>query len=229
VTAVPGTPAIGTHGGEFGEEPVAGLPAALPPGERILWQGRPHWPSLARHAFHVRLVAGYFALLGLWRGLAAYEDGAGATDVALALLTPAAIGALVIAAAAAVAWYAARTTRYTITTRRVVMRIGMALTVSVNLPFAVVAKADLRRHRDGTGDISLALLPPARASFVVFWPHARPWHFRRPQPMLRGLSDPDAVAQILSRALAAAASMPVAPLVADRPERDPAGAAPVAA
>jgi hypothetical protein len=42
----------------------SGLPGALPEGETIQWQGSPDWRSLARHAFHVRKVAVYFALLG---------------------------------------------------------------------------------------------------------------------------------------------------------------------
>jgi hypothetical protein len=219
----------GHHEEDFGHEPTPGLPEVLPPGERILWQGAPHWPSLARHAFHLRAVALYFVLLAAWRLASAIEDGADATGLLLAGLWPIGIGAVLIAAACGVAWYAAQTTRYTITSSRVVFRIGMALTVSVNLPFRVVAAAELRRHRDGTGDLSLAITPPARVSWVMFWPHARPWHFRRPQPMLRGIAEPEKVAQILARALAASAAMPVA-AVADAPrDSRPAQSTPLAA
>lgn len=217
------------HREDFGYEPVLGLPQALPPGERILWQGAPRWTSLARHAFRLGWVALYFALLGLWRGLSAYEDGAAASDVIITALWPVGIGGVVILAAAWIARYAARTTRYTITNRRLVFRIGMALTVSVNVPFNVIAAATVRRHRDGTGDISLAIAPPARVSWVMFWPHARPWHFRKPQPMLRGLAEPDRVAQILSRALAAAADMPVAAVEPAASADDARHATPVAA
>jgi hypothetical protein len=213
---------------DFQGEPVRGLPAVLPPGERILWQGAPRWPSLALHAFRLRWVAAYFVLLAAWRAASAYEDGADTTAVLLAGLWPIGIGGVVLAVACAVAWYAARTTVYTITNRRVVFRIGMALTVSINLPFAVVGAASLVRHRDGTGDIALAVAPPARVSWVMFWPHARPWRFRRPQPMLRNVPEPERVAQILARALAAAADMP-APAVSEQPRDAADHARPVAA
>ena len=48
---------------EYENEPVRGLPGVPPPGERILWQGSPDWRTLARTAFHTRLIAGYFAVL----------------------------------------------------------------------------------------------------------------------------------------------------------------------
>ena len=50
---------------DFEFEPVRGLPAMLPPGERLLWQGNPAWRSLAIRAYHVRKVALYFAVLVL--------------------------------------------------------------------------------------------------------------------------------------------------------------------
>ncbi len=51
---------------EYEIEPIPGLPGDLPPGERILWQGKPDWRMLARTAFHTRIVAGYFVLLSVW-------------------------------------------------------------------------------------------------------------------------------------------------------------------
>jgi hypothetical protein len=40
--------------GDFDFEPVPGLPAELPAGETMIWQGRPQWRSLAVRAFHIR-------------------------------------------------------------------------------------------------------------------------------------------------------------------------------
>ncbi|MEE4298463.1 MAG: hypothetical protein V2J24_03380, partial [Pseudomonadales bacterium] len=48
---------------EYEDEPVHGLPALLPEGERIVWQGSPCPVRLAKSAFHLRAVAIYFALL----------------------------------------------------------------------------------------------------------------------------------------------------------------------
>jgi hypothetical protein len=89
------------------------------------------------------------------------------------------------------------------------MRFGIALSMTVNLPYTLVASAAAKLHADGSGDLSLALLKPHRVSYIFFWPHARPWHLLRPQPTLRGIADAGAVAQILGRALAGAASVPV--------------------
>ena len=58
-------------------EPVHGLPAHLPQGERLLWQGAPSWRSLAIRAFHVRKVAIYFGLFGLWQIGSALASGQG--------------------------------------------------------------------------------------------------------------------------------------------------------
>ncbi len=52
---------------DFNFEPRRGLPALLPEGERLLWQGSPRWQSLAVRAYQVRKVIVYFAILVLWR------------------------------------------------------------------------------------------------------------------------------------------------------------------
>ena len=223
MSAAPGSGA-GAHAEDFGYEPLPGLPQLLPPGERVLWQGRPQWFAFARHAFHLLPLSLYFVLLAAWRLVATIEDGGTAQDIALAALWPIGLGGIVVLVAGLVGWYAARTTRYTITNRRVVFRIGIALTVSVNLPFNVVSAAALRRHRDGTGDITLAIARPARIAWLMFWPHVRPWRIRTPQPMLRNVAEPERVAQILARALAGSAAMPVPSRAATGPARSPAPA-----
>jgi len=50
---------------DFDFDPVRGLPEVLPAGERMLWQGSPRWQDMALHAFHVRKVAVYFAVITL--------------------------------------------------------------------------------------------------------------------------------------------------------------------
>jgi hypothetical protein len=164
----------------------------------------PRWQSMARHAFHVRKVALYFlALLVLhlvWK-LSAGEPPLDALGGALWL---AALAALAVGLLALLAWAMSRASLYTITSRRVVMRFGVAIPISVNLPFAQITKAALRAHGDGTGDIPLTMSGPVRAPYIVFWPHARPWHFSPPQPMLRAVPDAAKVAGILASALEAA-------------------------
>lgn len=186
---------------EFDSEPVRGLPEHLPPGERILWQGAPRWRSLWRRLFRVRMIAVYFAILMVWRFAANTSDGATTAEalVAAAVLVP--VLAAALALFALLAWAIARTTVYTITSRRLVLRFGVALPMSINLPFDVVTAADLKTYADGTGDISVALRGGHRCGYAVLWPHARPWRFGRPEPTLRCIPEAARVADVLSRAL----------------------------
>jgi hypothetical protein len=180
-----------------------GVPVRLPGGERMLWQGRPRWRSLARRAFHVRKVAAYFALLGLWRVADGAWAGEGAGGVASGLAILAAVAACSIGLLGLLAWLFARTTVYTITSRRVVIRFGVALPMSVNIPFAQVGSAGLMAWPDGTGDIPLQLTGQGRIAYLHLWPNVRRWRFTRPEPMLRNVPDAERVAGILARALVA--------------------------
>ncbi|NKN32423.1 photosynthetic complex putative assembly protein PuhB [Marichromatium bheemlicum] len=187
---------------EYDFEPIRGLPEQLPPGEELLWQGAPRWTTLARRAFHVRKIAVYFLLLAVVLAFGWAEQG-GVAAVVQGTLWIALLAALAIGALALLAWGMARTTVYTITSRRLVMRIGVALPMMMNLPFAQIRSVDLRRYADGTGDIPLLLAESARPSYVLFWPHVRPWTFSPPRPMLRAIPDVDRVAGVLADALKA--------------------------
>lgn len=195
-----------THGhDDFAGEPVPGLPEKLPEGERILWQGAPDWKALAVEAFHIRKVALYFVLLMAWRVAASLEAGAGLTaagTAALALLpsAAAAVGLLSLAA-----WMSARATLYTITNRRVAMRIGVALTKTFNIPFPAIESAQLKVSPKGTGDIALVLQAGSRIGYAHLWPHARPWFVNRPQPALRAIAQAGKVAAELRTAMEAQA------------------------
>ena len=126
---------------EHDDEPLPGLPERLPEGERILWQGAPDWRAVARRVFWTRPVAIYFTLFAAWSAIDALEQGAGTADAlvsasAVALPAAAALGLLYL-----LAYITARTTIYTITNRRVALRIGVAMQIIVNLPFNKLAGA----------------------------------------------------------------------------------------
>jgi hypothetical protein len=192
---------------DFAVEPVRGLPEKLPEGEHILWQGVPDWRVLARTAFHTHAVAGYFALLMAWRAGANYaktQDMAQAAISASALLP---LAALAIALLLGLAWATSRGTVYTITNKRVAMRIGLALTKTLNLPFAAVASADLALRPGNNGDLVLKMRENPRLGWFHIWPHARPWRLREPEPMLRAVADAPHVAMLLASALREAARL----------------------
>ncbi len=200
-------------------EPVCGLPERLPPGERILWQGSPEVRSLARRAFHVRKLALYFAVLLAWRVASGLIAGKSLATVAVSGIWFVPLALVAVGLPALFAWLYARTTVYTITNRRVVMRFGVALPMSLNLPFRTVAAAGLRTYADGTGDIPLMLRGSDRIAYLHLWPNARPWRVTHPEPMLRGVPEAGKVAEVLADALAAttAPSLVARPAEAQRP------------
>ncbi len=184
---------------DFAFEPVRGLPEALPPGEHILWQGAPVARRLAVEAMGVRWVAGYFAALALFRVSSSSADmplaEAWKYGVPFAL-----IGAVACAIICGLAWVQAKATVYTLTNKRVGMRIGAALTMTLNLPYTRIGSADLDLRRGGTGTLAFDLMDDTRFSYLMTWPHVRPWRVARTQPALRCIPDAARVAQIMSDA-----------------------------
>ncbi|WP_397544051.1 photosynthetic complex putative assembly protein PuhB [Roseovarius salis] len=192
---------------DFAFEPVKGLPERPPKGEQILWQGRPHWWALTRESLNLTWVAGYFVLLAAWRFVTLVDQIP--TGAALAASSPLLVmGGLVCALLLAIGIVQARSTVYTITTSRVAMRIGAALTVTLNLPYTQIRNADLDLRRGGTGTIALELKEETRLSYLVCWPHVRPWKMRRTQPALRCIPDAQRVATLLADAAQARVTAP---------------------
>jgi len=190
---------------EFEAEP--GLPEPLPHGERLLWQGSPDWRVMAREALHTRSLSVYFAVVLAWRGATVLSNGGTLLDAGVAVLWLLPLAALAIAVLTLMAWLIARTSVYTITDKRVVMRIGVVLSITFNLPYSQIESAGLRTHADGSGDVTLLLNDADRIAYVHLWPHARPWRVKRTEPMLRALPQARSVASILSMALADAAGV----------------------
>jgi hypothetical protein len=203
---------IESHGHEHELEPQYGLPERLPANEKILWQGSPDARVLARSAFHIRKLALYFVALVAINAASVVADGATAMDVLLALVWPAGLSALALGGVWTLAWLTARTAVYTVTDRRVVMRIGIVLTLTFNLPLRTLETAAMRQGPDGHGDIVLALKGPDHIAWLHLWPHARPWHLTRTQPMLRALPQVANVAALLQKAWSAQTGGAVEPL-----------------
>jgi hypothetical protein len=179
---------------EYDHEPIRGLPGDLPEGERILWQGAPDWRVFARNALYTRWIAGYFAVLAL---------AAAGTGSLFGLAATIASGAIGVGLLTIFARLVAKTTVYTLTNRRVVLRIGVALNKCINLPLAQIGSADLRPQANGHGDIALSLIGAHRLGYAMLWPHARPLRFGKPEPMLRAIPEAEKVAGMLARASAA--------------------------
>lgn len=192
---------------DFAIEPVEGLPERPPEGEQILWQGRPNWWALAKESLNLYWVAGYFMLLAAWRFMTVIDQVTFGKAI-WASLPFLIMGGVVCALLVVIAIVQARATMYTITNRRVAMRIGAALTVTLNLPFTQIKNADLDLRKSGTGTIALDLLGDTRLSYLVCWPHVRPWVMRHTQPALRCIPDARHVAGLLAEAAEARISVP---------------------
>lgn len=188
---------------DFKFEPIRGLPERLPDGEEILWQGAPGWLGLAFSVFHVRLVAVYFAAIAASRVAFAIVDGQPVATAVAYLAWPSALAFAAIAVLCLIAWGYQKTTVYTITNRRIVIRSGIAFQVTFNLPFRVISNVGLRLHRDRTGDIALTLNTADRIGYAHLWPHVRPWKLTNVQPMIRNVGAPQQVAATLADALLA--------------------------
>lgn len=191
-----------TGGPEHDYEPVPGLPGRLPPGEIILWQGAPLSSAVSRQVMKTRWIAGYFAVLVIWNVSAGLYDGRSAGEILFSSGALAILSAIAIALLEAFAWGVQKTTMYTITNKRLVMRIGVALSASFNLPFTRIVSADMREGKDGVGDIALTLAPGDRLSWLVFWPHVRGFRKGALMPQMICLKNVAIAANVLSAALA---------------------------
>ncbi|MEL6642434.1 MAG: photosynthetic complex putative assembly protein PuhB [Pseudomonadota bacterium] len=184
---------------DFAVEPIEGLPETPPAGEMILWQGKPKTYALARDALNLHWVAGYFVLLAIWRaGVSSTEmpfSQAAVLGIPFLILGAVTCGVLLL-----MAWVMARTTVYTITTARVALRVGAALTVTLNLPYTRIGSADLKLRGDGTGTLVFDTLGETRLSYLVLWPHVRPWRMKKTQPAMRSIPDAEKVAAIFAEA-----------------------------
>jgi Bacterial PH domain len=176
---------------EYDHEPVRGLPGDLPEDEHIIWQSAPDWTQLVKAALHIRLSTAYFAAIVIW----AVSRGDMNTAVAVSVL-----GAVVVGLFTLFAWGVSRTTVYTLTNRRLVLRIGVALNKCINLPLSEIETANLKMLPGGYGNIVLTLKGAPRLGYIMLWPHARSMRFVRPQPMLRAIPDARNVAAMLFKA-----------------------------
>lgn len=191
-----------TGGPEHDHEPVPGLPGRLPRGEIILWQGAPASGLVSRQITKTRWIAGYFAILAIWNASAGIYDGQTAGAILFSTAALVIMAALAIGLLEAFAWGVHRTTMYTITNKRVVMRIGVALSATFNLPFTRIVSVDMREDANGAGDLALTLAPGDKLSWLVFWPHVRGFRKGALMPQMICLTDVAIAGNVLSAALA---------------------------
>jgi Bacterial PH domain len=98
-----------------------------------------------------------------------------------------------------------------------VMRVGIVLSVTFNLPYRAIEAAGLKTCSGGMGDIPLSLGGKDRIAWMQLWPHARPWRLKKPEPMLRSVPDATRVAALLAQAWSTERQLPATEPAAARP------------
>ncbi|MEO1639669.1 MAG: photosynthetic complex putative assembly protein PuhB [Pseudomonadota bacterium] len=184
---------------DFNFEPIKGLPEELPEGEHILWQGSPDPARLAREAWGLRWVMAYFGLLAFWRFGVSMADFP-LTESLLHAVPFVLSGVIASGILYGIAYVQARSAVYTLTNKRVAMRIGAALTMTLNLPYNWIGTARLDLKKSGHGTLAFELIGETRISYLMTWPHVRPWRIARTQPALRCIPEAEKVAALFAEA-----------------------------
>lgn len=184
---------------------IRGVSHPLPAGERLLWEGAPGFGAVLSHVFHWQWIAGYFAVVfGYWAVVT--ESPIGSDVWWGAALFRLVLSGFVLGTAVGLSKAISLTTWYAITTQRVVLRIGMVFSVSINVPFTLIESAGVGRFRDGSGQVTLVIATGHRIAYSALWPHCRVFRLNQPEPVLRGLADAERVGRILADAVVAAAA-----------------------
>jgi hypothetical protein len=185
-------------------EAQLGLPEKLPKGESILWQGAPDFKAVTLRVFHMRALLIYFGILLAYRLFSGLYDGDAIASLGMSMLWMTLLSATCLGLVAYFAHLICSTTLYTLTDRRIVMRIGIVLNMTFNLPLSKIQSAGLNVGENGIGDIPLKLDSTSKIALFHLWPHAKPGAWANPEPMLRCIPNSQKVASLLSDAWAKA-------------------------
>ena len=193
-----------------------GLPDHLPDGEQLLWQGKPDWKRLAINSFHIRKVAIYFTAIILAQSAWKLTNGTTFAEALQVVPKIAGLGCLACAILAAIAFATARTTNYTLTSKRVLMKVGIALPVIINLPLRQIDGVSFAATGNDCGTVCFKTGGDVRLAYMLLWPHAMPWQFMKPKPAFRDIPQVEEVASRLANVLGG--QMPVLERQSSMPE-----------
>ena len=185
----------------------ANLAESLPEDESLIWQGRPEPKAIALRAMYLWYVVAYLLVLVLLRTGFLVMSDAPMSEWSALLAWQLLASLFIVGIILGLAVLYGRSTVYTLTNRRLILRTGAAVPIHVNFPLEQIASADLKVFSDGTGDIALKLENSDKLYWLLLWPNVRSWWVRPLQPLLRGLRDFELAASAL--ASAASAQSPV--------------------
>jgi len=191
------------NGRDYELEAQYGLPEKLPEGESVLWQGRPDFWQTAKEIFYIRPVIAYFIFLVLVRIYDGISLNHSLKMIIISTSWMIVLSLLSVGMLAALAYFTVTSTAYTLTNRRLVMRIGIAMQMSFNLPYQEITSADIKIKKGGFGNIPIKINQHTKIAYFHLWPHVRPFQFNHPEPMLRNIPNVEYVSTLLTTAWAA--------------------------
>ena len=169
---------------------IDGIAEPLPEGEVVLWSAHPVPWTFARRQFRLQWVAVWFLGLALWRATETLQAGGSGHDALLRALgqLPLAVGALGLLSGLGLAM--ARSTTYALTRRRLVMNVGVALPITINIPLRFIDGASVRHRAAGVSDLALTIAGGHKVKLFALWPHVRDPLARSIEPTLRDVATP---------------------------------------
>ena len=178
----------------------ANLAENLPDDEVLIWQGRPEANAIAIRAMYLWYVVAYLLGLVVLRTGYLIMGDAPISEWSALLAWQLLASLFIVGVIVGLSALYGKTTIYSLTTRRLILRTGAAVPIHVNFPLEQIASADLKVFSDGTGDIALKLENSDKLYWLLLWPNVRSWWVRPLQPLLRGLRDFELAASTLANA-----------------------------
>lgn len=166
--------------------------------EEILWRSKPESWRLAATAFHTNSVAIYFVLLSIYSGV---------TDSLASAITMLVMGCVALLILFGLAFLYAKKSHYILTNERFLILSGIAFEKRISIPLSRISAAHLKLRKGGYGTIALELSEARMLGYLILWPHARPFRFNNPQPLIRVIPEAEAVAKTLAEAVAGRAKI----------------------
>ena len=186
------------HEHEF--EAALGLPEKLPRNEYVIWQGQPDWKQLAVDAFHVRKILVYFTVMVALQLVHLVDSDASVLDIVKQVGTSIFLAAVALGLLIWSAYLSSQATIYTLTNRRIVMRIGIVLSLTFNLPLKKIVSCDFMAFKNQTGNIAIGIASDSPIGWLNLWPHVRAWRINAPQPTLRCVAQAERIGHLIMQA-----------------------------
>ena len=179
--------------------PPKDILSVIPKDEEIIWHGRPDLRRFCLTAIGIKYILVYLIVITCSIIYTRYGDFNLITI--LQVLVPYLLSCcLAIILLVIVGISQVLPTVYVITSKRVIIKSGLALIFMLNVPFDKIASIDKNNYSDGSGNISFKLISNKRVPFFASWPSVRPWYFSNPEPTFRCIADVDVIALKISEA-----------------------------